>query len=100
MASKHIGGDVNYAWPTAQIAVMVAKGAVEIIFRGGTAEEIAARTKEYEDRFLSPFVAAERGYIDDVNMPHSTRRRIARALAMLRNKHVEMPARKHDNLPL
>jgi propionyl-CoA carboxylase beta chain len=100
MASKHIGGDVNYAWPTAQIAVMGAKGAVEIIFRGGSPDEIAARTKEYEDRFLSPFVAAERGYIDDVIMPHSTRRRIARALAMLRNKHVEMPARKHDNLPL
>ncbi len=79
---------------------MGAKGAVEIIFRGGSAEEIAARTKEYEDHFLSPFVAAERGYIDDVIMPHSTRRRIARALAMLKNKHVEMPARKHDNLPL
>ena len=100
MASKHVGGDLNYAWPTAQIAVMGAKGAVEIIFRGGTPEEIAARTKEYEDRFLSPFVAAERGYIDDVIMPHSTRRRIARALAMLKNKHVEMPSRKHDNLPL
>jgi propionyl-CoA carboxylase beta chain len=100
MASKHVGGDLNYAWPTAQIAVMGAKGAVEIIFRGGTAEQIAAQTKQYEDRFLSPFVAAERGYIDDVIMPHSTRRRIARALAMLRDKHVEMPRRKHDNLPL
>ena len=86
MASKHIGGDVNYAWPTAQIAVMGAKGAVEIIFRGGDAEKIAARTKEYEDRFMSPFVAAERGYIDEVIMPHSTRRRVARALAMLREK--------------
>ena len=75
MASKHIGGDVNYAWPTAQIAVMGAKGAVEIIFRAdiGDAGKIAARTKEYEDRFLSPFVAAERGYIDDVIMPHATR---------------------------
>jgi propionyl-CoA carboxylase beta chain len=102
MASKHVGGDVNYAWPTAQIAVMGAKGAVEIIFRAdiGDAAKIAARTKEYEDRFLSPFVAAERGYIDEVIMPHATRKRIARALAMLRNKHVEMPARKHDNLPL
>jgi propionyl-CoA carboxylase beta subunit len=102
MASKHIGGDMNYAWPTAQIAVMGAKGAVEIIFRGdiGDAEKIAARTKEYEERFLSPFAAAERGYIDDVIMPHSTRRRIARALAMLREKKVELPARKHDNLPL
>jgi propionyl-CoA carboxylase beta chain len=102
MASKEIGADMNYAWPSAQIAVMGAKGAVEIIFRQdiGDAEKIAARTKEYEDRFLSPFVAAERGYIDDVIMPHSTRRRLARALAMLRDKHVELPMKKHDNMPL
>jgi propionyl-CoA carboxylase beta chain len=102
MASKHVGGDLNYAWPTAQIAVMGAKGAVEIIFRADMADpgKIAARTKEYEERFLSPFIAAERGYIDDVIMPHSTRRRIARALAMLRGKQVEMPRRKHDNLPV
>jgi propionyl-CoA carboxylase beta chain len=102
MASTHVGGDLNYAWPTAQIAVMGAKGAVEIIFRAdiGDAGKIAARTKEYEERFLSPFVAAERGYIDDVIMPHSTRKRIARALAMLKGKKVEMPARKHDNLPV
>ena len=65
-----------------------------------TPSKIAARTKEYEDRFLSPFVAAERGYIDDVIMPHATRARVARALAMLREKRLEMPARKHDNLPL
>uniref|UniRef100_UPI0013B43257 acyl-CoA carboxylase subunit beta n=1 Tax=Microvirga calopogonii TaxID=2078013 RepID=UPI0013B43257 len=102
MASKHIGGDVNYAWPTAQIAVMGAKGAVEIIFRQdlGDQDKIAARTKEYEDRFMSPFVAAERGYIDEVIMPHSTRRRIARALAMLRHKESERPWKKHDNIPL
>jgi propionyl-CoA carboxylase beta chain len=102
MASKHIGGDVNYAWPTAQIAVMGAKGAVEIIFRAdiGDAEKIAARTRDYEERFLSPFAAAERGYVDDVIMPRQTRRRLARALAMLRGKKVEMPARKHDNLPV
>jgi propionyl-CoA carboxylase beta chain len=102
MASKHIGGDLNYAWPTAQIAVMGAKGAVEIIFRAdlGDPEKIAARTNEYEERFLSPFAAAERGYIDDVIMPHSTRRRIARGLAMLRDKKLELPVRKHDNLPL
>jgi propionyl-CoA carboxylase beta chain len=102
MASKHIGGDVNYAWPTAQIAVMGAKGAVEIIFRAdiGDAEKIAARTREYEERFLSPFAAAERGYIDDVIMPRQTRRRLARALAMLRGKRVEMPVKKHDNLPV
>jgi propionyl-CoA carboxylase beta chain len=81
---------------------MGAKGAVEIIFRADISDpdKIAARTKEYEERFLSPFVAAERGYIDDVIMPHSTRRRVARALAMLRDKKVEMAARKHDNLPL
>src|SRR5438105_2633353 len=102
MASKHVGGDVNYAWPTAQIAVMGAKGAVEIIFRADLAEpkKIAARTKEYEQRFLSPFAAAERGYIDDVIMPRATRARVARALAMLRGKRVEMPGRKHDNLPV
>jgi propionyl-CoA carboxylase beta chain len=102
MASKHVGADLNYAWPTAQIAVMGARGAVEIIFRTdiGDKDKIAARTKEYEERFLSPFIAAERGYIDDVIMPHSTRRRIARALAMLKGKQVDMPRRKHDNLPV
>jgi propionyl-CoA carboxylase beta chain len=102
MSSKHIGADVNYAWPTAQIAVMGAKGAVEIIFRAdmSDAEKIAGRTKEYEERFLSPFVAAERGYIDEVIMPHSTRRRIARALAMLAAKKAELPWKKHDNIPL
>lgn len=100
MASKHLRGDVNYAWPTAQIAVMGAKGAVEIIFRGADAEGIAAKTREYEDRFMSPFVAAERGYIDEVIHPRSTRRRVARALAMLRGKRLENPWKKHDNIPL
>jgi len=102
MASKHVGGDVNYAWPTAQIAVMGAKGAVEIIFRQDTGdpEKIAKRTHEYEERFLSPFVAAERGYIDEVIRPRTTRRRICRALAMLAHKKLEMPSKKHDNLPL
>ena len=100
MASKHLRGDVNYAWPTAQIAVMGAKGAVEIIFRGNDAEVIAQKTAEYEQRFLSPFVAAERGYIDEVIMPHGTRRRVARALAMLRGKSLENPWKKHDNIPL
>ena len=102
MASKHLRGDVNYAWPTAQIAVMGAKGAVEIIFRQeiGNPEAIAQKTAEYEDRFLSPFVAAERGYIDDVIIPHSTRKRIVRALAMLRHKELENPWKKHDNIPL
>ncbi|MGU3362916.1 acyl-CoA carboxylase subunit beta [Methylobacterium sp. M6A4_1b] len=102
MASKHVGADLNYAWPTAQIAVMGAKGAVEIIFRSeiGDAGKIAERTSEYEDRFLSPFVAAERGYIDEVIMPHSTRKRVARALSMLRTKEMEQPWKKHDNIPL
>jgi propionyl-CoA carboxylase beta chain len=100
MASKHLRGDVNYAWPSAQIAVMGAKGAVEIIFRGADAAGIAAKTKEYEDRFMSPFVAAERGYIDEVIHPRSTRKRVARALAMLRGKRLENPWKKHDNIPL
>lgn len=102
MASKHLRGDMNYAWPTAQIAVMGARGAVEIIYRKdiGDAEKIAAHTKTYEDRFLSPFVAAERGYVDEVIMPHSTRRRVARALRMLRNKDLKNPWKKHDNIPL
>ncbi|MFG1346881.1 acyl-CoA carboxylase subunit beta [Xanthobacter autotrophicus DSM 431] len=102
MASKHVGADVNYAWPTAQIAVMGAKGAVEIIFRAdmGDPDKIAAQTQNYEKRFLSPFVAAERGYVDEVIMPHSTRRRLARALAMLRTKKLEQPPRKHDNMPV
>jgi len=102
MSSKHIRGDVNYAWPSAEIAVMGAKGAVEIIFRKdiGDAEKIAAQTKNYEDNFLSPFVAAERGYIDEVILPHNTRNRICRALNMLANKTVENPWKKHDNIPL
>jgi propionyl-CoA carboxylase beta chain len=100
MASKHIGGDVNYAWPTAQIAVMGAKGAAEIIFRGRSPEEIEREAEAYEARFMSPFVAAERGYVDEVIHPRSTRVRVARALAMLRTKAAEMPWRKHDNLPL
>ena len=102
MASKHLRGDINYAWPTAQIAVMGAKGAVEIIHRKdiGDAEKILAHTKAYEERFLSPFVAAERGYIDDVIMPHSTRRRVAKALKLLENKQLTNPWKKHGNIPL
>jgi len=100
MSSKHLRGDLNYAWPTAEIAVMGAKGAVEIIFRGQDAEGIAAKTKEYEDRFANPFVAASRGYIDEVIHPHSTRRRIALGLRKLRNKSLENPWKKHDNIPL
>ncbi len=102
MASKHLRGDLNYAWPTAEIAVMGAKGAVEIIFRSerGDAAGIAERTREYEERFANPFVAAQRGYIDEVIYPHSTRRRIALGLRKLRGKALENPWKKHDNLPL
>ncbi|KAB2714582.1 acyl-CoA carboxylase subunit beta [Brucella intermedia] len=102
MASKHIGADINYAWPTAEIAVMGAKGATEILYRSelGDIEKIAARTKEYEERFANPFVAAERGFIDEVIMPHSSRRRIARAFASLRNKNQSTPWKKHDTIPL
>ncbi|WP_266019330.1 acyl-CoA carboxylase subunit beta [Brucella intermedia] len=102
MASKHIGADINYAWPTAEIAVMGAKGATEILYRSelGDIEKIAARTKEYEERFANPFVAAERGFIDEVIMPHSSRRRIARAFASLRNKSQSTPWKKHDTIPL
>ena len=100
MSSKHLRGDLNYAWPTAEIAVMGAKGAVEIIFRGQDAEGIAQKTKEYEDRFANPFVAAAKGFIDEVIYPHSTRRRIALGLRKLRNKELENPWKKHDNIPL
>ena len=100
MSSKHLRGDLNYAWPTAEIAVMGAKGAVEIIFRGQDAEGIAARTKEYEDRFANPFVAASKGFVDEVIHPHSTRRRIALGLRKLRHKALENPWKKHDNIPL
>jgi propionyl-CoA carboxylase beta chain len=100
MASKHLRGDLNYAWPTAEIAVMGAKGAVEIIFRGLSPEEIADKTAEYEARFANPFVAASKGFIDEVIMPHSTRRRIALGLRKLRTKSLENPWKKHDNIPL
>lgn len=100
MASKHLQADFNYAWPTSEIAVMGAKGATEIIHRGKSPEEIAARTAEYEARFANPFVAAEKGFIDEVIMPHSTRKRICRAFASLRSKKTQIPWKKHDNIPL
>ncbi|MGD9868737.1 MAG: acyl-CoA carboxylase subunit beta, partial [Hyphomicrobiales bacterium] len=102
MSSKHLRGDLNYAWPSAEIAVMGPKGAVEILYRAelGDPDRIAGRIKDYQDRFANPFVAAERGFIDEVIMPRNTRRRLARALNMLRNKHIEDPWKKHDNIPL
>jgi len=102
MSSKHLRGDINYAWPTAEIAVMGARGAVEILYRAELSDpaRIAERTREYEDRFANPFVAAEKGFIDEVIEPRMTRRRIARAFAALRQKSVQTPWKKHDNIPL
>ncbi|MEQ8689910.1 MAG: acyl-CoA carboxylase subunit beta [Pseudomonadales bacterium] len=102
MASKHLRGDVNLAWPSAEIAVMGAKGAVEIIFRKelGDAEGTQARTDEYQELFANPYVAASRGYIDDVIVPQETRERVCRSFAMLRDKKLENPWRKHGNIPL
>ena len=102
MASKHLRGDVNFAWPNAEIAVMGAKGAVEIIFREekGDPARLAAREAEYKAKFANPFIAGARGYIDDVIQPHETRRRICRSLVMLRDKKLENPWRKHGNIPL
>jgi propionyl-CoA carboxylase beta chain len=102
MASKHLRGDVNFAWPSAEIAVMGPKGAVEIIFREekGNPAKLAEREAEYKSKFANPFVAGRRGYIDDVIMPHETRKRVARSLAMLKDKKIENPWRKHGNIPL
>ncbi len=102
MASKHVRADINYAWPSAEIAVMGAQGAVEILYRkdADNPEKTAQHIKEYEDQFLNPFVVAQRGYIDEIIRPHSTRRRIIRALFSLKNKRVENPWKKHDNIPL
>lgn len=102
MSSKHLRGDFNYAWPTAEIAVMGAKGAVEILMRAdlGDKDKIAAHTAQYEERFANPFVAAEKGFIDEVIQPHSTRLRVARAFASLRGKQQSNPWKKHDNIPL
>ena len=102
MSSKHLRGDVNYAWPSAEIAVMGPEGAVEIIFRADRddPEKMAARTEEYRTKFANPFVAGRLGFIDDVILPRSTRRRLCGALAMLRGKRLENPWKKHDNIPL
>ena len=102
MSSKHLRGDVNYAWPTAEIAVMGPKGAVEIIFRAeaGDNAKNEARAEEYRAKFANPFIAAHRGFIDDVILPRNSRPRICRALAMLRNKKLANPWKKHANIPL
>ncbi len=102
MASKHLRGDVNLAWPSAEIAVMGPQGAVEIIFREDAKdpEKLEQRTEEYRSKFATPFVAGRRGYIDDVIFPHNTRKRLCRSLAMLQNKDLENPWKKHGNIPL
>ena len=102
MSSKHLRGDFNYAWPTAEIAVMGSKGAVEILHRSELSDKalISRRTKEYEDRFANPFVAAQKGFIDEVIMPHNTRKRVVGAFSTLRNKRLSNPYKKHDNIPL
>jgi len=102
MSSKHLRGDVNFAWPSAEIAVMGPKGAVEIIFRADLGDEAAieARAQEYREKFATPFVAASRGFIDDVIQPRATRQRLCRALYMLRGKQLQNPWKKHDNIPL
>ncbi len=102
MASKHLRGDVNFAWPSAEIAVMGAKGAVEIIFRKdkNDGQLIQARTDEYQSKFANPFIAASRGYLDDVIEPRLSRDRICKSFAMLRDKRLENPWRKHGNIPL
>ena len=102
MSSKHLRGDVNYAWPTAEIAVMGPKGAVEIIFRDDLKDKkkIEQRTEEYRKKFANPFIAASRGFIDDVIKPDATRLRICKALKMLKNKFLKNPPKKHNNIPL
>ncbi len=106
MNSKHIGADMNFAWPTAEIAVMGAKGASEIIFKKEIAEatdheaKLAEKEAEYADKFANPYRAAERGFIDEVILPQETRRKLIKAFAMLENKKVERPNRKHGNIPL
>ncbi|GIF73749.1 methylmalonyl-CoA carboxyltransferase [Asanoa siamensis] len=106
MGSKHLGADLNFAWPTAQIAVMGAQGAVNILYRGELAEAEdpvalrAAKIQEYEDTLANPYIAAERGYVDAVIPPHETRTQIVRALRALRTKRETLPPKKHGNIPL
>ena len=100
MSSKHLRGDVNLSWPSAEIAVMGAQEASKIIFRGSSPEELAERTEEYRAKFANPLVAARLGFIDDVISPSQTRGRICAELGLLSGKVVEQPSRKHGNIPL
>jgi len=100
MSSKHLRGDVNFAWPSAEIAVMGSKGAVSIIFRGQSAEDISKSEEEYRDNFANPYTAASKGFVDDVIVPSTTRTRICEELAILKTKQLENPKKKHGNIPL
>lgn len=102
MSSKHLRGDINYAWPTAEIAVMGPEGAVEVLFKGKLNSDLekTAQVEAYRDQFASPFSAAARGYLDDIIRPQNTRWRLCRTLDMLKSKQLENPWKKHDNLPL
>jgi propionyl-CoA carboxylase beta chain len=106
MNSKHIGADMNFAWPTAEIAVMGARGASEIIFKKEIAEsadpakKLLEKEAEYAAKFATPYQAAERGFIDEVIEPKDTRKKLIRAFAMLENKVVKIPKKKHGNIPL
>ncbi|HNG08925.1 MAG TPA: carboxyl transferase domain-containing protein, partial [Chitinophagales bacterium] len=106
MNSKHIGADMNYAWPSAEIAVMGAKGAAEIIFKNEIAKaenpeaKLQEKVDEYTEKFANPYKAAARGYIDEVILPEDTRAKLIRAFEMLENKHIDQPKRKHGNIPL
>jgi propionyl-CoA carboxylase beta chain len=106
MNSKHIGADMNYAWPTAEIAVMGARGAAEIIFKNEIAasanpqQKLKEKEEEYISHFANPYRAAERGYVDEVIMPEATRSKLIKAFKMLENKAVKLPKKKHGNIPL
>jgi len=100
MSSKHLAGDSNYAWPSAEVAVMGSKGACSILYRGGTPESQAAHIKEYEKAFANPFPAAVRGYVDDILEPRLTRKQLIRDLDLLASKDRKGPSRKHGNIPL
>ena len=100
MASKHLRGDLNYAWPTSEIAVMGAEGAAKIIFKKVKSNKLKEKIEEYEKSFSNPYVAASRGYIDEVILPNNTRIKVANAFKLLRKKKLENPWKKHDNIPL
>lgn len=100
MSSKHLRGDVNYAWPSAEIAVMGPKGAVEILYKAGSEAERAQRFQEYQTKFANPLPAAQRGFVDDIIQPGETRRRLLADLEMLQGKRLTNPWKKHGNIPL